>query len=287
MSRTLPLLPSISMYVAATIFFVVLDSMAKYMTASVPLGLVVWARYASSFALLAALLPVLGVRKTIDSRHRLVQLGRGALLVSATTCMFGAVSILPVSQSYAISYISPILVVMLAAIFLGERTSLLQKVGVLFGFTGVLLVIRPGFQDWRWAMLLPLASAVFYASYQVLTRWVGKYDSPFTSLWYVTLSGTVLTSFLLPWSYASLHWHSWLFLGFMGAIGNCGHFLVIKAYSNAGASVLAPFLYLQLVWAALMDALVFSTMPDGFMWIGSAVIVGAGLMIIVGDRCKR
>lgn len=277
-----PVIRSISMYVLATMFFVALDSLAKIMVGTLPLQFVVWGRYAGALLILTFALPFLGVAHVLTTRRLTLQMTRGALLVGATACMFQAVSLLPVAESYAISYVSPLIVVVLASVFLAERISPQQGVGVVLGFVGVLIIIRPGFHEWRWAMFWPLGTAAFYAMYQILTRVVGRYDNPFTSLWYVTLGGALITSLALPWSYTPMPLSSWFVMGIMGALGTIGHFLVIKAYTVARASVLSPFIYTQIIWAGLVDQFVFKTSLDPFVMLGAAVVIGAGLLIIKG-----
>ncbi len=208
------------------------------------------------------------------------------MLVGATACMFAAVGVLPVAESYAISYISPIIAVLLAALWLKERVSSSQMIGVVLGFIGVLVIIRPGFQTWHWAMLLPAGSACFYGLYQVLTRLVGQNDLPIASLFYVTLVGSFLSGLTLPWTYTPMPLSSWGMLGIMGALGALGHFLLIKAYQSAGASVLAPLVYIQIIWAALIDYFIFGTSLASFVFIGACIVICAGLLIIKGAHAS-
>jgi drug/metabolite transporter (DMT)-like permease len=275
---------SVGMYLVATVFFVALDSLAKTMVTSLPLPFVVWGRYAGGLCLLVLLLPFVGGRTVLFTRHGGVQFARGGVLMGATACMFAAVGSLPVAESYAISYLSPMIVVLLAALWLKERVTTAQMLGILLGFIGVLIIIRPGFHAWRWAMLLPAGSAFFYALYQVMTRLVGQHDQPITSLFYVTLAGTLLASLALPWSYTTMPLLSWAVLGMMGALGTIGHFLLIKAYQSAGATVLAPLVYVQIIWAALIDYFIFGTSLAPLVLVGAGIVIGAGLLIIKGAQ---
>lgn len=278
--RATPLLNSIAMYIVATLFFVALDSLAKLIIGTVNVPFVVWGRYASALLILVIASPLLGGMRIMATQHLFLQLSRGALLVGATACMFRAVATLPVAESYAISYASPLIVTLLAAAFLSERLSVLKIVSVLTGFAGVLIIIRPGLGEWRIAMLFPLGTAFFYAVYQILTRFVGHKDSAFTSLFYVTFGGAVLTSLTLPWTYVPVPASTWVVLGLMGALGTIGHFLIIKAYTGAEASVLSPFVYMQIIWAGLVDRFVFDISLDPFVVIGAAVIISSGLLIL-------
>lgn len=207
--------------------------------------------------------------------------------MGATACMFKAVGLLPVAESYAISYVSPLIVIVLAALLLAERVTTQQVVGVCLGFIGVLIIIRPGFHAWRWAMLLPIGTALFYALYQILTRMVGQHDSAMTSLLYVTLTGTLLISVSLPWTYTPVPLSSWLVIGIMGTLGTIGHFLLIKAYQLGTASFLSPFVYIQIIWAGLIDYFIFNTSLDPPILVGALVVIGAGLVILKGTQTLK
>jgi drug/metabolite transporter (DMT)-like permease len=274
-------LRSIAMYVLATAFFVTLDSLAKMlMKDALPPALVVWGRYAGSLAVIVLVMPFAGAARTMATRHLALQLARGALLVGATGCMFLAVRTLPVALSYAISYVSPLLVMIMAAWALKEDISPRQATGAVLGFIGVLIIIRPGFAEWQWAMLFPLGSAAFYALYQILTRVVGLHDNALTSLFYVTLGGTVLSTLALPWSYTPMPLTTWGLMGLLGILGTAGHFLLIWAYTGAPASVLSPFVYVQIVWAGLIDIFVFNISFNPVVVLGAVVVIGGGLLII-------
>ncbi len=276
-----PILRSIALYIVATVFFVALDSLAKVMVmGSLSPALVVWGRYAGSLVLVVLAMLFAGVSQTVSTSSLGLQLARGVLLVGATGCMFQAVKVLPVALSYAISYVSPFIVLAAASRFLKEQITRKQITGALMGFAGVLIIMRPGASDWQWAMLLPLGAATFYALYQVLTRMVGRRDSPLTSLFYVTLGGTLVTTLALPWAYTPMPASTWALMGVLGTLGTAGHFLLIWAYTGAAASVLSPFVYVQIVWAGIIDIFVFNTSFDPVAIIGACIVIGGGLLII-------
>lgn len=277
----LGLVRSVVTYMVATLFFVSLDSLAKHMMAMHPLGMVIWGRYAASIIIIALALPFAGITRTVSTNHLGAHFLRGACLVGATAFMFLAVKSLPVALSYAISYVSPLIVLAIAAATLKERITRLQAIGAVVSFTGVLMIIRPGTAQWQWEMLFPLGSAVCYASYQVLTRAVGRHDSPLTSLLYVTLSGAILASLTLPWSYTPASLSTWALIGALGLLGTIGHFLLISAYKGAPASILAPFIYVQIIWAALIDTFIFNTSITPVIAMGALVVIGGGLLILI------
>ena len=120
--------------------------------------------------------------------------------------------------------------------------------------------------------------------YQLLTRRVSAFDGPETSVTYSALVGTVVLSILVPF-----HWSTptrpgqWAGLLALGILGGLGHYLVARALALAAASIISPFHYVQLVWAASVGYLVFGDVPSGFTWLGAAVIIGSGLFIAVKE----
>jgi len=275
---------SIFIFILATLCLTGLDSIAKGMTASVNMTMLVWGRYFFSLLMVAATLPFLGGIALLKTQQPIAQLGRSALLVGATAFMFQAVKYLPVALSYAISYISPLVVLLLAIIIFKERLTPKKIMGTIGGFLGVLIIIRPGFSAWHIAMLAPVGMAICYASYQILTQIVSHQDNPITSLFYITIGGTLITSFALPWAYQALSLTEWLLLLSLAGFGTLGHFLLILAYRGAEATLLAPFVYLQIIWAALIDIFIFKTGFDLPSIVGAVIIIASGLLILRAAR---
>lgn len=273
---------SISKYILATIFFVSLDSLAKVMMGSIPPVMVLWARYAFSCLLLVSILPIFGLKLSLSSRHITLQLCRSSLLLGVTACMFIALQTLPLAFSYSLFYASPLVVLLVVSTFTAEKLNTRQVCGACLGFVGVLVIIRPGWGNLQWQMLLPLLAAVLYALYQILTHYVARSDSTLSSLLYITAGGTFVTTLVLPWYFVSVSLINWVLLMLLGVLGTLGHGLLINAYKTASASVLSPFVYAQIVWATLIDIFIFNTSFQPLDVIGAAIVILAGLYILTG-----
>ena len=159
---------------------------------------------------------------------------------------------------------------------------------MLFRSSGALLIIRPGSGFHNPAVLLLLASALAYALYQIATRWVIAYDNPATGIIFAALLGSLGTSLLLPFIFVmpkSL-FDLAMFCS-LGCFGGLGHFLVIKAFQAAPASVIAPLGYIELIGTATLGYLIFSNFPDALTWAGALIIIGSGLYIAMRERKRR
>ncbi|HZA65313.1 MAG TPA: DMT family transporter, partial [Geminicoccaceae bacterium] len=152
---------------------------------------------------------------------------------------------------------------------------------VVAGFIGVLIVIRPGIGMPHWALALPLVTAVGFALYQILTRKVAGTpgETSVAMLFYLASVGAAVTTALVPFFWRTVAPFDWLPMAAMGLLGGLGHLILIRALTIAPASLLAPFVYTQIVWALILGYLVFGDLPDVWMLLGGAVIVASGLYV--------
>ena len=266
------------MIMTAVAMFAVMDWIAKYLTRFYPVITVVWARYLFHTVLVVvALGPRLRLQLVRTARPA-AQVLRGLLLAVASLLFVTALKYLPLAESTAIAFLAPLLVTVMAVVLLKEKVELARWVAVLCGFVGVLIIIRPGSGIFTWASLLPLGTAVFFASYQVLTRRLAGVESPYTSIFYSGLVGTVLLAIPFPytWAMPQSAWHFGLF-ALVGVLGVVGHLIMIKAYEFAPASRLAPFSFTQLIWVALIGYLAFDHFPDFWSLVGIATLMASGV----------
>ncbi len=267
--------------------FGVLDTIAKYLSESYDIGQIVWARCVIGLLFAMALsLPSRG-RMVLSSRRPKLQILRGLLLVVTTTFNFLALSFLPLATNSSILYTSPLFICALSVPILGEKVGWRRWTSIVVGFLGAMIVVRPGLGGFHWAMLISLAAALQIAFYNMATREVARYDSHHTSLMYVSV-----VSVLASTPFAFLDWQTptsldlLLFIA-LGLFGGFGHYLLIIAHSLAPASALAPFVYSQIVFAALLGFIVFGHIPDLWTWVGAAVISASGLYLGYRERVVK
>jgi len=277
--RALPL------FLGAGLCFSSLDAVAKFLMRDHALLVVVWARYAGQ---MAAVTPYArhrvgpGFWRTRDLR---MQLLRSSMLVIATLSFFGALRYLPLAEGSAISALAPVFIVLLSPWILGERPGRARVAAALCGFAGVLLLLRPGSAVFHPAALLLFVTAATNALYGMLTRRLHG-DSPYTTLFYSALVGTLVLTPMLPFAVIPDAW-TWRSAGLfllLGVFAGVGHGLVTRAFLRAPASLLAPFAYLQIVWATVYGFLLFGHLPDGWSFAGMAVIVASGVALAWQER---
>jgi len=265
--------------------FAVNDVLSKYLTRFYPIALIVWARYAFHLLLISIVLgPRVGMRLVRTTRPG-AQLLRALMLTAASLLIVSSFKYMPVAEASSIAFLAPIVVTVMSVIFLKERVQPARWIAVLCGFLGVLIIIRPGSDIFTWAMLLPMGNAVAFASYQIMTRRLSGVESPFASIFYPRLIGTLVLSTTLPYCWvmpqSGLHALAFVIIGMLNGLS---HLTLIKAYEHAPASRLAPFSYSQLIWVALIGYVVFGDFPDTWSLLGIAILVTSGIYNVTHQR---
>jgi drug/metabolite transporter (DMT)-like permease len=202
---------------------------------------------------------------------------RGFALAASSLLFFSALAFMPIAEASAITFLAPLLVTGMSAYFLRERVRRSAWAALGAGFVGVLFIVRPGGAMFSPAVVLPLATAVCFATYQLLTRRLAGVDSTMATLFIGALVGTLVVSLLLPfyWGLPQSAFHAVLFV-MLGVLGAAGHFVLIRAFEYAPPSVVAPFVYTQLLTVLVLGYLVFGDFPDGGSLVGMAIIVLSG-----------
>lgn len=280
-----PALRGILLMVSAIGIFVTMDTIAKYLAQWYPVPGLIWARYVINLAILLAWFAARGELHRIRTARPGIQLARGLLLASATFFYFSALRVLPIADAAAISFVLPLFVAVLAVPMLGERLDLPRAVAIFAGMAGALMIVRPGSTVFTAYSLLPVAMAVCNALYQILTRKVAGLEHPLTSLVWGAIVGSVLFSAVAPfaWETPQTAFH-WALLGVIGLFASIGHYLLIRAYDYANATLLAPYTYTAMVWAIALGFAVFGHLPDAWSVGGMAVIVASGLFLAGRQR---
>ena len=265
-----------------------MNTLAKSLTADYPLTQVVWARFLGHLVWVALFFgPALGAALLRAHRPR-EMLGR-SLVFFCSNCLFiAALPHVQLATASAIMFTTPLVVVALSAPLLKERVGPWRGAAVVVGFCGALVIIRPGTGVFQPATLLILASAACFGAYQLWTRRLAPHERPETLIIYTALVGAVAMTAVAPWSSrlpAGLE-DTMMFAG-VGLLGGAAQYFVIRALQRAPASVISPIGYAELVSAAAFGYAVFGDVPDGSTWLGAALIIGSGLVVLYRESLRR
>ena len=267
----------IGLVILATACFATLDTTTRYVSASVPLLMALWVRYAFQAVVTTAVVLPLRGRSVLRTAHPRFQLLRGVLLLTTSLLAFFSLKYMPVGEFTALVMIVPLVMTLLAAITMGEKVSPLRWSLVVGGFVGTLVIIRPGHEAFNWATVLPLGLVVSNTWFQLLTSRLAKTEDPVTMHFYTGWVGMGIASLMLPWVWTALPDNSlWGWLMVMGLMGTVGHFLLILAYQRAPSATLTPYFYGQIGFAMLGGWIAFSHVPGGWALAGMMLIALCG-----------
>ena len=265
------------------------DAMGKVLTQHYSVWQVLWLR--SCVWMICALLWVAqrgGVIRALRSRTPLLQALRSLVLVAEVSVFIFAFKYLPLADVSAVSAGTPLVVLIFAVLFLGERIGIHRWTAVLVGLFGMLLITRPGISVFGSLSLLPLAGVALWGIYQVLVRMVSRVDSAETTLLWAGIAIFVVTGSIAPWSWQPIpDVYTWAQFGAVGLLNTAGHFGLIMALQRSEASALQPFSYSIVLWALLIGWFAFNEKTDTWTLIGTTMIMGGGLYALHREYLLR
>jgi drug/metabolite transporter (DMT)-like permease len=280
-------LRGIVLMLAALAFFSCSDAASKLMTATLPAVEVAWLRFCVFTLLMLG--TAVGTRQAhaLRSKRPILQTLRGLGVLGSSIFFIMGLAFLPMAEATAIAFISPMIVTALSIPFLGEVVGWRRWSAVMVGLLGVLIVVRPGAGAFDPAAILPILSAASWAVALVVTRKMSGSDGPLVSLTYAAVVGLLVTSALVPFTWVMPGWRE-VGLGLVtGVASTVAQWLVVLAFQQARASVLAPFSYSQLVWSGLLGYVIFGNVPDEWTLVGASVIIASGLYTAHRERTVR
>lgn len=265
------------------LMFVSMDTCAKYLVAIYPTMEVVWGRYFFQVVILVVVLAP-KLRQVAKTEHLGFQIIRSLFLLGATLCFFTGLNTIQVAEASSIMFTAPLMLTALAPFVLKEKVGIRRWGSVIVGFAGALIIIRPGLGALDVGAFWIVAAAASYACYQLSTRLLSGQDSVLTTLFYSALLGAVIMSAIVPFHFELPTPLDWGILALAGVFGTIGHFCMIKAFTHAEASKVAPYGYTSLIWASIIGYVLFGTLPDAWTYVGAGIIIGSGLYIIHRER---
>lgn len=281
---------------AAMLILPVIDAVAKWVGADgmAPLQ-ISFARFVVQVGLLLPIaLAVLGWGRLLPKRLGLALL-RGVLIAVATVLFFTALQHMQITETIAIFFVEPLILTLLSAVFLGEKIGWRRVVAVILGFAGAMLIVQPNFLILGWVAALPLAAALCFAVYLLLTKALTKIEHPLVMhLWAGLGGGGLLGGMLILGAAAEIPaitpiWPTadqLMLLCLLGLVATGGHFLIVLAFKRAPASLLAPLQYLEILSGTLLGYVIFGDFPNAVTWVGVALIVGSGLFVFWRQRLR-
>ena len=262
--------------------FAVSDALVKLLSQTLPVIQVTFMVTGIALILLFIHAAITGQMNRIVPRHPLFAMTRALLLAGDTILIYYAFAHLPLAEVYVLAFLTPILVAALAVMVLKERLSFIASLGVLMGFAGVLVTLRPGVAAIGLGHIAALASVGMYATTLLMLR-VAKPDEAdmalvatnFVFLTVMAITMTVFSTGLQPVTMMELAYAT-----LDGACIFAGAMWIVKAFRMGNASLVAPFQYSQIIWGSLLGFFLFAEPVEIHTMIGAAIIILSGWLVL-------
>lgn len=272
----------ILLMIATTFVFAMQDGLSRHLAGEYNVLMIVMIRYwfFAAFVIAVARRQSGSIRAAARTAQPIVQAFRGLLLAGEICVMVAAFVLLGLVESHAIFASYPLLVAALSGPVLGEAVGWRRWVAIGVGFVGVLIILQPGITVFAPAAIVPLVSALMFALYSLLTRFVSRKDTAATSFFWTGTTGFVAMTAVGLWGWEPMTAPDWGLMACLCVSGALGHWLLIKVYEAAEASAVQPFAYLQLVFASALGITVFGETLELHVAVGVAIVVSAGLFTL-------
>jgi drug/metabolite transporter (DMT)-like permease len=236
------------------------------------------------FALLTLLPLVAWFRPGFRGAAWRIHIGRSIAGWSGVTCMFAAAAVMPLADATAISFLSPVVTVMLAIPFLGEKVGPWRIGAAVVAMAGAMILVQPGTEAFQVAALIALAAALFLGLEAIFIKRLTNGEPPLRILAINNLIGTVIALGAASFVWVSPTSAQWLLLGAIGAVMVVAQALFIQAMRRGDASFVIPFFYATLIFAAFYDFLAFGVSPTATGVSGAALIIAGALVLAWRER---
>jgi len=272
----------IILMILATLSFALQDGLSRFLAGNYNVYMIVMIRYWFLFILVVfvASRSQKGLLKTASTNFLLLQILRGILLAFEIIVSVHAFVYIGLINTSAIFSSYPLIATLLSIPILKEVIGWKRFTAILFGFLGVLLILRPGSGIFSLYMFLPVCSAFAFAIYAILTRYVSKMDSPETSFFWTGLVGIIAMTGVGVWFWEQPNAIDWLWILLLCIFSTLGHFLLIKSYDLAAVSIVQPFSYFHLIFISFIGFLMFSEPLTLNIILGSIIVICAGIFTL-------
>ncbi|MGR3289933.1 MAG: DMT family transporter [Paracoccaceae bacterium] len=260
--------------------FSVHDVVVKYLGASYSPFQIIFFSTLLSFPLITIMLMRDPTSGNLRPVHPWWIVLRTVAVVVTGTSAFYAFSVLPLAQTYAVIFATPLLITVLSIPILGERVRFRRWMAVIVGLIGVIIVLQPGSADLGLGHLAALTAAFGISLASIIVRKIGREERSVVLLLYPMIANFTIMAFALPFVYQPMPIGDLGLIGVISIFGFTAGLLLIVAYNNAEATIVAPMQYSQIIWAAIFGYWIFGESIEPATWLGASIVILSGLYIV-------
>ncbi|MEK9671948.1 MAG: DMT family transporter [Rhodospirillaceae bacterium] len=275
---------AILLMLAGGFLLTVNDAVMKWLTGGYPVGQLLLVRSAFSILFIMGLMRFTGGIESLRVRNWRLHLVRSTAVVAGTFFFVSGLQYLTLAEATAVVFAGPLFITALAPVLIGEHVGWRRWTAVMIGFTGVMIIVRPGSDAMQWAVMFPLASAMTGALRDLVTRAASTTEKSTALL----ATGTVVTGIgglcSYPFGWADIALPDFGLMALSGILMAGAHFMVIESFRHGEAAMVAPFKYSNMIYAVALGFLIWGDLPDLWTWAGTAVLISSGLYILYRER---
>ncbi len=270
----------IALMVLAVGLYSIMDAMVKWLGPSYPTMELVFFRSLFAFIPIAYVLWRSGSLAALRTKNPLGHAGRALAGLASLSLFFYAYTRMPLANVVAISFAAPLLVTALSVPLLGERVGRRRWTAMSVGLLGVIVMVKPDAGLFDESAALALLGTVFYALVIVSIRKLSRTETPTAIVFYYALTATLATGAVMPFIWVMPDAEGWVLLILVGLIGGVAQFAMTRAFGLADVSIIAPFDYMHIIWAALLGLFIWGEVPGNTIWIGVPIVMASGIYIL-------
>ncbi|WP_271845520.1 DMT family transporter [Cognatishimia sp. SS12] len=255
------------------------DALVKLLVAENSVFQIAWLRHTLHAVIVTSILLILHGPKIFKTKAPKLHMARAAALITLTLLLYSAFQVMSLAEATVLMFLGPVLVTVLSVLVLKERIGPRRVVSVVLGFVGVTAVIGPIFDAMSFAVFLPLAAALCMATFILLSRRLSGPEEAKTAFISLPILASLALLPIQPFVWSAMSLNEFLITVCLASLGSAGQVLLQTGLSYASASILAPFLYGQAIFASVLSVLFFGDVLGVGFYIGGLLIVGSGIAI--------
>ncbi len=272
---------AIGLMVAANIMFAFNDVWLRHVADDIGIIQTIWGRSVLFLCIMLCAMNRADLTAALTTRKPHLQIIRGVFPVIGAVLMIAAMGRIPVADAAAMFFMSPLLACLLAMPLLGEKIGVERWLALALGVAGMLVIVRPGTSTFQWGHVWALACAGVIAFYQIFTVFVTRHANAKTTLFYMAVTSSIITSCIVPFTWHSPGFDNCLSLAGTSLVYAVGHGMYIIAHGRAETSRLAPFIYTQLFGTVAAGWFFYSQVPQTYTALGAGLIALGGCIVLL------
>jgi drug/metabolite transporter (DMT)-like permease len=271
----------VALAVCAVALFTVMMALVKWLSTSfAPMQIAFFRAFCAMVLCLPVVLADSGIAG-LRTRHPGAYVLRGLVGCGSIATSFYGVTLLPIADWVALTFMVPLFVAAMSAPMLGEKVGRQRWAAILVGFAGILIIVPPTGSASLWALSVGITAQVLVSFALVLIRRMSDTERTTTIVFYYMLALVVVTAVTAPFDWRPPEGVQWLLLILVGVVAGSAHLLITAAYRLAPASVIAPFDYTGIVWAMLIGWFFWHEKPDANLFLGVPLVIASGLYVVI------